>query len=62
MLGMGASSRVKRDDRGITNYDIRSVGGESEKKKCFPQGGLDSDAESHESTRQERGSGSSGAR
>ena len=26
------------------------------------QGGVDSDAESHESTRQERGSGSSGAR
>ena len=27
MLGMGAGSRVKRDDRGITNYDIRSVRG-----------------------------------
>ena len=25
MLGMEAGSRVKRDDRGITNYDIRSV-------------------------------------
>merc|ERR1712037_401705 len=25
MLGMGASSRVKRDDRGITNYDIREA-------------------------------------
>mgnify|MGYP001322838248 CR=1 FL=1 len=32
MLGMRASSRVKRDDRGITNYDIRSVGGESEEE------------------------------
>jgi len=25
MLGMEAGARVKRDDRGITNYDIRSV-------------------------------------
>merc|ERR1711990_606996 len=25
ILGMGAGSRVKRDDRGITNYDIREA-------------------------------------
>merc|ERR1711971_285911 len=25
MLGMGAGARVKRDDRGITNYDIREA-------------------------------------
>merc|ERR1711990_1042023 len=25
MLGMGAGNRVKRDDRGITNYDIREA-------------------------------------
>ena len=37
---MGASSRVKRDDRGITNYDIRSVGGESEEIYLFPREAL----------------------
>ena len=37
---MRASSRVKRDDRGITNYDIRSVGGESEEIYLFPREAL----------------------